>query len=121
MDYLWFFDRYGKPQIVLYNQDKFADRTGKNLGYINNNQIFNYRGKHCGWIEGFTIRDLYGHTVGFCEYSSDPPSPIFPIPQIPSIPAIPQIPLIPAIPQIPRIRPLKSFGWSHLSLQQLFN
>jgi hypothetical protein len=122
MNNIWFFDRYGAARIILDDQGRFYNRHGHNLGYIKDNQyIYNYRGKHCGWIEGYVIRDLYGNTAGFSQYSNDFPSPIFPIPQIPPIPAIPQIPPIPAIPQIPNIELIKSFGWSPISLTDLFN
>ena len=121
MSNIWFFDRYGAPQLILRDEVRFVDKQGKNVGIIrNNNKIYNYSGKHCGWIEGYIVRDLNGHTVAFSKYSHDHPSPIFPIPQIPPIPAIPQIPPIPAIPQIPYIKPIKSFGWSTLSPSELF-
>ena len=113
MNTLWFFNRYGEAQIILDGQGRFFNRHGHILGYIKDNQyIFNYRGRHCGWIEGYVIRDLYGNTAGFSHNSNDFPSPIFPIPQIPPIPAIPQI---------PNIKPIKSFGWSPSSLADLFN
>jgi hypothetical protein len=122
MNNIWFHNRYGVPQIILDSQGKFVDRHGHNLGYIKDNQyIYNYQGKHCGWIENYLIRDLFGNTVGFSKYSADSHTPIFPIPQIPPIPAIPQIPPIPAIPQIPNIKPIKTFGWSSFSLINLFD
>lgn len=121
MNILWFFNRYGEAQINLNGQGRFVDRHGNNLGYIRNgNTIYDYHGRHCGWIEGYVIRDLYGLVVGFSMSSNDFPSPIFPIPQIPPIPAIPQIPPIPAIPQIPNIKPIKQFGWSQYNLINLF-
>lgn len=122
MDKIWFFNRYGEAQIILDENGRFVDKQGNNLGYVKNSSlIYNYAGKHCGWIENFVIRDLYGLTVGFCNYSQDAPTPIFPIPQISPIPAIPKIPPIPAIPQIPSLKPIKSFGWSQFSLIHLFN
>ncbi|NCT54950.1 hypothetical protein GW758_03285 [Candidatus Falkowbacteria bacterium] len=122
MNNIWFFNRYGEAQIIFDKNGRFIDRHGRNLGYLKDNQyLYNYNGKQCGWMDGYVIRDLYGSTVGFCQYSNDSPSPIFPIPQIPPIPAIPQIPPIPAIPQIPYIRPIKTFNWSPLSLINLFN
>ena len=112
MDNIWFFNRYGEAQIILDNQGRFIDRHGYNLGYIQNgNIIYNYQGKHCGWIEGNVIRDLRGLVVGFSQFSNDYPSPIFPIPQIPPIPAIPQIPYV---------KPIKQFGWSPYSPVNLF-
>src|SRR3989344_3231398 len=121
MNNFWFFNRYGEAQIILDNQGKFVDRQGNNLGYIRNgNLLYNYYGKHCGWIEGYVVRDLYGLVVGFSQSSNDFPIPIFPIPQIPPIPAIPQIPPIPAIPQIPYLKPIKKFGWSSLNPVTLF-
>lgn len=122
MSGIWFFDRYGEAQIILDQKGRFLNRHGYNLGYTrNNNLIYNYQGRHCGWIEGYVIRDLFGQTAGFNQYSRDFPAPIFPIPQIPPIPAIPQIPPISAIPQIPNLKPIKTFGWSPQSLIQLFD
>ncbi|MDO8590924.1 MAG: hypothetical protein Q7R65_03010 [bacterium] len=112
MNILWFFNRYGEAQIILDSQGKFVDRQGNNLGYIQEgNLIYNYQGRHCGWIDGYVIRDVYGLVVGFSQLSNDYPSPIFPIPQIPPIPAIPQIPFI---------KPIKQFGWSPFNLVNLF-
>lgn len=121
MDTFWFFNRYGEAQIILDDQGKFIDRHGNNLGYIRDEIfIYNYSGFHCGWIEGYVIRDLHGLVVGFSQLSNDYPSPIFPIPQIPPIPYIPRIPPIPYIPQIPRIKPMKQFGWSPFNLINMF-
>jgi len=121
MNNIWFYNRYGEAQIILDSQGRFVDRRGYNLGYVRNgNLLYNYQGKHCGWIDGYVIRDLHGFVVGFCQFSNDFPSPIFPIPQIPPIPAIPQIPPIPAIPQIPYIKPIKQFGWSSYNLISIF-
>jgi hypothetical protein len=120
MDNIWFFNRYGEAKILLNDGSRFIDRQGYNLGYIRNNLVYNYQGRHCGWIEGYVVRDLHGFVVGFSKISNDSPSPIFPIPQIPPIPEIPQIPPIPEIPQIPEIKPIKQFGWSELGLISLF-
>ena len=121
MNSIWFYDRYGVPQIILDTQGRFVDRQGNNLGYIKDGQIiYNYSGKHCGWMENYVIRDLRGQVVAFSNYSKDFPSPIFPIPQIPPIPAIPRIPPIPAIPSIPFLKPIKTFGWSPLTPLGLF-
>jgi hypothetical protein len=119
---IWFFDRYGTPTIILTKNLRFLDRYGNNLGYVyDKNKIYNYQGRHCGWIESMLIRDLQGQTVSFCYISNDSPSPIFPIPQIPPIPHIPKIPPIPRIPQISKIKPIKKFGWSNLLPLELFN
>jgi hypothetical protein len=121
MNNIWFYDRYGVPQIILNERGGFVDRHGNNLGYIrNNNVIYNYSGQHCGWIEGYVIRDLHGQVVAFSKLSNDFPSPIFPIPQIPPIPSIPRIPPIPSIPNIPYIKPIKTFGWSPITPVALF-
>jgi hypothetical protein len=117
---IWFYNRFGYPEILLLKQSRFVDQKGYNLGYIKNNFLYNYKGRHCGWIEKGVIRDLDGHAVGFMKGASDFPSPIFPVPQIPPIPPIPKIPSIPAIPQIPKIKPIKHFGWSNISLIALF-
>lgn len=122
MNNLWFFNRYGEAQIILDMNARFIDRQGNNLGYIKNgNLIYNYTGKHCGWIEGYVIRDLYGQTVGFTFHSNDFPMPIFPIPQIPPYPPVPKIPPMPFLPQLPNLKPIKTFGWSDTSLIHLFN
>ena len=112
MDNIWFFDRYGTATL-FFTGGRFVDKYGRNLGYIyQNDKIYNYRGKHCGWIEGGIIRDLNGLTIAFCIGANDYPSPILPIPQIPPIPPIPQIPYI---------KPIKGFGWSPLSPLELFD
>ncbi len=121
MNNIWFYDRFGVPQIILNNQGRFVDRHGHNLGYIKDGQIiYNYAGKHCGWIENYVIRDLYGQVVAFSNYSNDFPSPIFPIPQLPPLPALPQLPPLPALPQLPYLKPLKTFGWSPVTPVGLF-
>ncbi len=108
---IWFYDRYGTPQVIFSTEGTFCDKHGYNLGYEKDNIIYSYKGKHLGWLEGYVIRDLYGFVVGFSELSNDYPSPIFPIPQIPPIPAIPQI---------PHRKPTKQFSWSSFGLIQLF-
>ena len=114
MNNIWFFDRYGTPLILLRDlvDNRFVDRQGRNLGYISGNAIYNYGGRHCGWIENGVIRDLSGFSVAFMRGANDSPRPIFPIPQIPPIPAIRQI---------SRIKPIKGFGWSPLSPISLFD
>lgn len=118
---IWFYNRFGEPQIYLYELNRFYDVDGNNLGYIVDNQyLYNYNGRHCGWIEGYVIRDLYGFVVGFSQFSNDYPVPIFPIRQLTPFPAIKQITPIKAIRQIPYIKPIKMYGWSNLDLINLF-
>ena len=119
---IWFFNRYGEPQLILTDQNRFIDKQGNHLGYVRSqNQIYNYNGRHCGWIEGFVIRDSYGHTVGFSSYSQDYPAPIFPIKRLTPLTSTPKNSPLPKLPQLPKIKPIKTFGWSPLSLTQLFN
>lgn len=117
---IWFYDRYGVPEILFLLDNRFVDKQGNNLGYAENDKIYNYHGRHCGWIENGVIRDVDGYCVAFSDGADDFPTPIFPIPRIPPIPRYPRIPPIPRIPQIPRIPPVKKFAWSSATPVKLF-
>jgi len=118
---IWFYDRYGAARILFLRAGRFVDRQGNALGYIHDNQfLYGFSGRHCGWYENGIIRDLNGQVVAFMDGANDFPSPILPIRQIPPIPAISKIPPIPAIRQISRIKPIKKFGWSEVDPVNLF-
>lgn len=121
MSMVWFYDRFGSPEILfIENTQLFINKNGKNLGFVKNNVVYNYKGIHRGWLENGIIRDLNGFCLGFSRGYTDSPSPITPIPQIPPIKPIPQIPTTKPIPQIPRLKPIKKFSWSQIPLSNVF-
>lgn len=118
---IWFHNRYGEAKLTLDSKQRFIDKHGMHLGYIyDGNKIYNYDGKHCGWIENYVIRDLEGRVAGYCEISNDSPVPFFPFRQFEPFQHFIKFEPSKSTREYARYKPFKSFGWSNTSLIDLF-
>jgi len=114
------YNRYGYPELRLFSNGRLVTFSGKSAGFLENQDAYNYAGRHLGWYENGVLRDHWGDVVGFGEHPTDYPLPILPIKAIKPIPGIVEIERIRPITQIPPIKPIKSFYWSTFTPISLF-
>ncbi len=114
------YNRYGRPELRLLQNGRLVTFGGKSAGFLKNQGVYDYSGRHLSWYENGVLRDHWGDAVGFGEHPTDYLSPIFPIKAIKPIPSIVKIEQIRPITQIPPIKPIKSFNWSRLTPISLF-
>lgn len=113
------FDKKGNPFLVLHQNGRLVSFDGKSIGFVDGDSVFDYNGRHRGWMEKGILRDHDGFCVGFLQGANDI-SPILPIPKIPPIPAIPEIEPIRPIKEIKPIKPIKQLDWSIFDPLSLF-
>ena len=56
----WAFNRNGKAKII-FDESCFRDARGRVVGWINNTNVFNLRGRHIGWYEHGVVSVSYTH------------------------------------------------------------
>lgn len=115
------YNRYGKPILRLLSDGRFVTFLGINLGFLDGDNIYNYKGKHVGWFSEGLIRDHHGHVVGFGEHVTDLTRPFLPFMQYkPYAGYVHYEPYRPYL-QYPPYRPYKSYSWSNIPLEEIFN
>lgn len=109
-----FYNKFGDP--ILYSEDNIHLYlfSGKPIGYIHDNKIYNYIGKHLGWLYMGWLIDLHGYYSYFSENASG--GPIKPIKKITPIKGIKQIKPIKSIREISKIRPIVQNFWSQFEI-----
>jgi len=113
------FDKNGNPILILHKNGRLVNFGGNSVGFWDGDSVFDYNGRHRGWLEKGIMRDHDGFCVGFFNGANDT-SPILPIPKIPPIPAIAEIEPIRPIQDIKPIKPIKQMDWSVFDIVSLF-
>jgi hypothetical protein len=113
------FNKHGNPSLILHQNGHLISFSGKSVGFLDGDSVFDYNGRHRGWFEKGILRDHDGFCVGFLQGSRDI-SPLLPITKISSIPAIPEIEPIRPIKEIKPIKPIKQLNWSIFDPLSLF-
>ena len=115
MDYITFYNRYGKPIAYLSERDKETIYmfNGKPVAWIDNDCIYSFKGKHLGWYEHGWIYDQQGYCVFFTDEAKG--GPVKPIKQIKPIRNISSIRPIKGIKEIKPIKQVKKLSWANNS------
>ncbi len=114
------YNRYGEPRLRLFVSGRLIDFVGRNIGFLDQDNLYNYNGQHVGWCEGGIIRDHDGLCVGFGEIVTDVAHPLLPLKQLRPLPGLPQPEPLRPLKSLPPLKPLKSFNWSELDPVSLF-
>ncbi len=115
------YDRYGKPVFRLLSNGRVVKFNGVNAGFLVRDNLYTYRGRHVGWYAEGLVRDHHGHVVGFGENVVDNVHPLLPFKQFKPFAGFLQFePFRPFLPFEP-FRPFKSYAWSNILLENLFN
>jgi len=116
-----FYDSKGKAvayldtdntHIFLYN--------GKAAGYLNDDAVYSYGGKHLGWYEDGWIRDKNGKCVFFTENTTGS-GPVRPVKNVRPVKSVKSIKPVKSVKQVKSIKSAKSLSWSSLSGESFFN
>jgi hypothetical protein len=100
-------------------QAEIFNLNGRNIGFINNNAVYDINASYKGTFTNGFFRDRYGCAVTFIHAASN--GPLSPLPQLPPIPPIPNIPNIHPIPSIPPIPNVPSLSWSNIDWNDFLN
>lgn len=98
----------------------FVSFTGKRLGFYIEDNVYNYKGHHLGWLEGGILRDHWGNVVGFGESPIDYPIPFLPFKQFKPFSGFIEFEPFRPFLSFPPFKPLKTFGWSVYTPLALF-
>ena len=106
---------YGKTgKTVGWLQDNgIYDLKGKPQAFVLKKTVFNYQGVYLGYLKSGYFRDESGDAVAFLEGAND--GPVTPVPEIPPVEPVPTaIPVTPA-PTTPKVKSVPTYNWSKLS------
>lgn len=115
-----FYDRNGIPIAYTDDDCHIFYFSGEAVGYIHNDSIYGYHGKHLGFYETGWVRDHSGACVFFTETASGL-GPVKPVKGIKPIKSVKSIKQIKSVKQIRPVRPVRQLFWSNLSGRQFFN
>lgn len=114
------YNRFGKPIFRIYSKGRIVTFGGKSVGFLQGDSLYNYHGKHIGWYSDGLIRDHYGQVVGFGEHVTDHMHPFLPFKQFKPFAYLPQFEPFRPFLQFEPFRPFKSYGWSNVLLEKIF-
>ena len=115
------YNRFGKPIFRVLSDGRFVTFSGKNVGFMAGDNLYNYRGKHVAWFTEGLIRDHHGNVVGFGERVTDTIRPFLPFKQFKPFPGFIQFPPFRPYLNVEPYRPYKMYSWSSITLEALFN
>lgn len=114
---MWLFNKMGEAEIFVY-KDRFISKYGRNLSWIQLNNVYSLDGNHIGWFEDGVLYDQNNDTLAFTATATGymPYRPgICGVPGVPGIPGRPGMPGFSGIPGRP------GFGaWSAETLESFF-
>ena len=114
------YNRYGEPVLRLLDNGRIVDFNGKNFGFIDGINLYNYGGQHVGWYENGIMRDHNSFVVGFGEYPTDIPRPFLPFKQFIPFKGFVEFEPFRPFKQFAPFRPFKRFEWSDIDPRNLF-
>ncbi len=114
-----FYDRFGAAVAYMDNAQTVVLFDGRPAGLIRGGSVYDYSGRHLGWLKDGWIRDHDGNAVYFASGQRGG-GPVPPTPRVPPVPAAPQVPPVLAVAEVPPAPPVPSLAWSDLSGTALF-
>jgi len=61
------YDQNGEGSLCLLENGRIVDFDGKDIGFLDSGNVYNYQPRHCGLYEGGILIDHSGKCVGFGE------------------------------------------------------
>lgn len=113
------YNRFWTPTLRLLYDWSLVTYGGTHVGFVRNNELYNYFGTHVGRLELWVMYDLNWLCVWF---GNNPTNihPLLPLRQLAPLPSLVPIPPIRPITEIPNLSPIKQFSRSKLLPLQLF-
>jgi hypothetical protein len=115
------YDRYGRPVFRVLDNGRFVTFSGKNMGFLKGDSLYNYVGRHVGWYSNGLVRDHQGNVVGFGQNVTDSIRPFLPFKQFKPFASFVEFESFRPFTQFEPFRPFKRFYWSDIDLDNLFN
>ncbi len=104
----------------LRSNGRLVDFSGRNIGFLSGDNLYNDEGRHVGWYEGGIMRDHGGFCTGFGENVTDQLHPLLPVRQLKPVPALPRFEPLRPPKRLSPLKPYKSFRWSNFDPIDLF-
>jgi hypothetical protein len=115
---LTFYDRSGKAAAYCEDGTHIFLFSGHAAGFIHEDSIYDYSGKHLGWIIDGWVREHTGRCVYYTDDASD--GPLKPLTQGKPAKVVKQIPPSKGATKPRIVRPDFPKAWSALTGQQFF-
>lgn len=113
-----FFDRNGNPCCYSDDYVHLYSFKGKALGYIQDEKVWNYRGKYLGLFKNNWILDRDGFYLYFTENASGGPTK--PLRHLAPLKSIKELRPLKSLRELPPLTPSPVLDWSKMNTDNFF-
>ena len=113
-----FYDKNGDPFCYTEDDCHIYDFDGNPIAYIENDCVWNYDGKHLGFMHNGWIIDHSGDYLLFTEQSTG--GPLKPLRSLSPLKGLKSLKPLKGLKELTPLRPLTSLSWSDLSADEFF-
>lgn len=113
------YNHRGIPVLQILDDGRLVSFSGKSVGFISGDNVYDYNGIHRGWFREGLLRDHQGRVSGFTDNASGL-SPLLPLTSLPPLPALTELEPLRPLESLPPLPPLDSMSWSPIDPIQMF-
>ena len=113
-----FYDRNGTPIAYTEDLNHVYDFKGNPVGYVNEESVYSYSGKHLGWIINGWVVDNKGYAVFYTKYARN--GPFKPFKKFKPFKGFKKFRPFKGFKIFKPFKPIKRMGWSSLSENAFF-
>lgn len=113
-----YYDKNGNPFCYTEDDCHIYDFDGNPIAYIDHENVWNYDGKHLGFIYKGWIIDHSGKYLLFSEQSTG--GPLKPLKGLSPLKGLKALKPLKGLKELTPLRPLTSLSWSELSMDEFF-
>ena len=113
-----FYDKNGDPFCYTEDDCHIYDFDGNPIAYIESESVWNYDGKHLGFMHNGWIIDHSGDYLLFTEQSTG--GPLKPFRSLSPLKGLKSLKPLKGLKEFAPMRPLTSLSWSDLTADEFF-
>ena len=114
------YNREGRAIAYIYEGEYIYLYGGKPVGYLDEESVYGFNGKHLGRFEEGWLRDSSGNCAFFTEDVSGG-GRVRPVRKVRPVRGVRQVRPVKSVRQVRPVRPVKQLQWSPLSSEAFFS
>jgi len=107
------YNRDGEAIAYLEEDGAIFSFDGDALGYLVDQQVYDYGGNFLGWFQNGWLHDRYNDPALFTRDARG--GPLKPLPSLPSLKSLQSLRPLKSLRELPPLQPLRGSNWSALS------
>jgi len=116
---LTFYNQSGTPVIYTEDDEHLYDFDGNPIAYFSGKSVYNYSGRHLGWVENGWIKDSRGNCFLFSENATG--GPLQPLKKLKPLKGLKKLKPLKGLKQLKPLKPLSTLNWSLHTVDDFFN